>query len=357
VMLEEAAELAHMGTWEWDMDRRVITWSDEMYEIYGVDRATFVPTPESVLGRVSEDDRATLDSALDALRESGEMPHTEWRVERPDGTARWVVGTARRTAEAEAGPPRYVGTVRDVTDERDTRDELGAVHAVSETLAEWETFEEAVEELLSRIGTALGWVVGALWMPDERLGRLRCRWFWSAPGVDTREFETATRTLSLSRGPDSPPGEAWSSGAPVWVMDAGADPTVQRRSMATVAGLRGGVAFPIAADGQILGCLEFYGHDVRTVGNRLLRTLAALGEEMGRFLIRRGLHLRPSSVTPREREVLQLAARGRSTPQIAEDLVISQSTVKTHFEKIYDRLGVSDRPAAVAEGFRRGLLT
>ena len=140
-------------------------------------------------------------------------------------------------------------------------------------------------------------------------------------------------------------------------MDAAADPTVQRRLMATVAGLRGGVAFPIAADGQVLGCLEFYGQDVREVGDRLLRTLAALGEEMGRFLIRRGLHLRPSSITPREREVLQLAARGRSTPQIAEDLVISQSTVKTHFEKIYDRLGVSDRPAAVAEGFRRGLLT
>jgi DNA-binding CsgD family transcriptional regulator len=306
---------------------------------------------------VSEEDRPALDAAIDVLRETGEMPRTEWRVVRPDGVARWVVGTARVSSKAEGEPRRLVGTVRDVTEDRVTRDELGAMHAVAETLAGWENFEEAVEELLSRIGKALGWVAGALWMPDERGGRLRCRWFWSAPCLDGADFEAATRALSFSRGPESPPGEAWSTGAPVWIADAAADPAFQRRSAAAAAGLRGGVAFPISDDDRILGCLEFYGREVRPFGDRFLRTLAALGDEMGRFLARRGFHLRPSSVTPREREILQLAARGRSTPQIAEDLVISQSTVKTHFEKIYDRLGVSDRPAAVAEGFRRGLLT
>ena len=55
--------------------------------------------------------------------------------------------------------------------------------------------------------------------------------------------------------------------------------------------------------------------------------------------------------------MLQLAAHGLSTPEIAKKLVISQSTVKTHFEKLYYRLAVRDRAAAVAEGFRRGLIT
>jgi PAS domain S-box-containing protein len=61
-------------------------------------------------------------------------------------------------------------------------------------------------------------------------------------------------------------------------------------------------------------------------------------------------------LTPREQEVLQLAADGGSTRTIAEVLVISPTTVKTHLEHVYDKLGVRDRGAAVAEGLRNGLI-
>jgi DNA-binding CsgD family transcriptional regulator len=62
------------------------------------------------------------------------------------------------------------------------------------------------------------------------------------------------------------------------------------------------------------------------------------------------------SLTPRQREVLQLAAEGFSAPGIAEQLVLSASTVGTHFENIYERLGTGDRAAAVAKGMRLGLI-
>jgi DNA-binding CsgD family transcriptional regulator len=61
-------------------------------------------------------------------------------------------------------------------------------------------------------------------------------------------------------------------------------------------------------------------------------------------------------LTPREIELLQLAADGLSGPQIAELLVLSPSTVKTHFENIYRKVGVSDRAGAVAKGMRQGLI-
>jgi len=63
-----------------------------------------------------------------------------------------------------------------------------------------------------------------------------------------------------------------------------------------------------------------------------------------------------ASLTPRQHEVLQLAADGFSAGGIAEQLVLSLSTVKTHFGDIYDRLDVADRAAAVAEGMRLGLI-
>jgi two-component system, NarL family, nitrate/nitrite response regulator NarL len=62
------------------------------------------------------------------------------------------------------------------------------------------------------------------------------------------------------------------------------------------------------------------------------------------------------ALTAREREILELTAAGRSAPQIARELFVSTATVKTHLQHLYEKLGVSDRAAAVAEAMRRGLL-
>jgi two-component system nitrate/nitrite response regulator NarL len=65
---------------------------------------------------------------------------------------------------------------------------------------------------------------------------------------------------------------------------------------------------------------------------------------------------RRPTLSKREREVLERAATGLSAPAIARELSISTATVKTHLRNIYDKLGVSERAAAVAEAMRRGLL-
>ena len=72
------------------------------------------------------------------------------------------------------------------------------------------------------------------------------------------------------------------------------------------------------------------------------------------------IRLRAQSQAPalsaRERQVLQAFSRGLSIPQTAAELYIEPSTVKTHTQRLYEKLGVSDRAAAVAEAMRRGLL-
>jgi two-component system nitrate/nitrite response regulator NarL len=61
-------------------------------------------------------------------------------------------------------------------------------------------------------------------------------------------------------------------------------------------------------------------------------------------------------LSARELEVLHLTAAGLSAPAIGRELHLSPETIKTHLRNVYDKLGVSDRAAAVAEGMRRGLL-
>ena len=61
-------------------------------------------------------------------------------------------------------------------------------------------------------------------------------------------------------------------------------------------------------------------------------------------------------LTPREREILRLIADGKSFPDIAAALFLGVTTVKTHVQHVYEKLGVSDRAAAVAEAMRKRLI-
>ena len=64
----------------------------------------------------------------------------------------------------------------------------------------------------------------------------------------------------------------------------------------------------------------------------------------------------PEALTPRELEVLGLLAQGKSNPQIAQELVISRATAKTHVERIIGKLGVSDRTQAALRAIELGLV-
>ena len=63
-----------------------------------------------------------------------------------------------------------------------------------------------------------------------------------------------------------------------------------------------------------------------------------------------------AQLTRREAEVLRLLAEGRTAGRIGEELHLSEATVKTHLHNLYEKLGVSDRAAAVATAMRWGLL-
>ncbi|KAB2591521.1 MULTISPECIES: response regulator [Streptomyces] len=63
-----------------------------------------------------------------------------------------------------------------------------------------------------------------------------------------------------------------------------------------------------------------------------------------------------AALSAREREVLELVAKGTTNREIAAELFISEATVKTHLTHIFAKLGTKDRAAAVAVGYDRGIL-
>ena len=85
-------------------------------------------------------------------------------------------------------------------------------------------------------------------------------------------------------------------------------------------------------------------------------TRAVIEEFARRAAARRRAPPPLAELTPREREVLALLARGLSNPEICEQLVISEATAKTHVAHILQKLGLRDRVQAVIYAYESGRL-
>ena len=113
---------------------------------------------------------------------------------------------------------------------------------------------------------------------------------------------------------------------------------------------------PATYGDEVLAVLTFASHRQAVTTDQFMRSMLGIGYEIGHFLARRRGELSAPALSPRELQVLQLSATGYARRQIAEEIGLSEATVKTHFEHIYDKLGVRDRASAVGEALRQGLI-
>jgi DNA-binding NarL/FixJ family response regulator len=272
---------------------------------------------------------------------------------RPDGAVHDLRATMAVVEKGDDGTPVILGSVQDLTEQRRFEREIAARLAVSEALDGWEDFECGAERLLRDLGEALSCDVGALWLPCEE--GLAVRTFWQDDSLDLEEFENKTEELRFPRG-DGLIGRVWETLEPAILPDLSAVDQYPRRVATEPAGLRGAVVLPACDGDDLMAVIEFYSRDEVVATDSLRRLLAGVGNEVGRFLVRHRGELAAIALTPREREILQLAAHGHSGRRIAELLVVSPATVKTHFEHAYQKLEVSDRASAVAKALRLGLI-
>jgi DNA-binding CsgD family transcriptional regulator len=231
--------------------------------------------------------------------------------------------------------------------------EIAAHLAVATALSEWDSLEAGGTRLLRELAAALDFAVGVLWLPRSDV--LEPGLFCALPLSGTPEYERATRGLRLPLGIGLP-GEAWMRREPVAFEGLVTNNRFVRREAAGLEGLNFGLAIPALIGREVLAVVELCSRYEAQLTERLRSLLVGVAYELGGFLAQRRAVLRPPLLTPRQLEVLQLASWGLSSPQIADQLVISSATVKTHFEHIYQKLGVSDRAAAVAQALRQGLL-
>ena len=113
--LNEVEATAQLGSWSWDIEADVVSWSDELYRIHGLAPQAMPMSYGSFLELIHPDDRHILEEAVQRCYLDGEPYITTHRVVLPDGRLRWHQGRGRGVM-SDGRPVRMFGTGQDVTD-------------------------------------------------------------------------------------------------------------------------------------------------------------------------------------------------------------------------------------------------
>ena len=135
--LAKAQQITHVGSWEWDLATNTVTWSDELYRIYGFEPRSREITFEFFLSCLHPDDRGRVRAEVTvALERGGPFAYPE-RILRPDGSVRELDTEGDVVRDAEGRTVGLIGTCRDITDERG-RIYADIVHHMQIGLSVWE---------------------------------------------------------------------------------------------------------------------------------------------------------------------------------------------------------------------------
>ncbi|MDO8349838.1 MAG: transporter substrate-binding domain-containing protein [Gallionella sp.] len=121
--LMQSQRIAHIGSWIYDMEHN-ITWSDEMYRIFGVSHGSFMLNAESFIGLIHPDDQAAMQSWVARCMSGQEPPALVFRCAWPDGTVHYIEGQGELLLNDNGTPCLMSGTGQDITERKEAERRL-----------------------------------------------------------------------------------------------------------------------------------------------------------------------------------------------------------------------------------------
>ena len=123
-LLQEAQRLSHMGSWKLDFETYTLTWSDEVYNIFGLDKKEFEPSYEKFLSIIHPDDREKVDNAYKNSLKTKKPYKILHRLSMKDGSIKYVDESCETTFDSFGNPLISIGTVQDVSSQKILEDKL-----------------------------------------------------------------------------------------------------------------------------------------------------------------------------------------------------------------------------------------
>ena len=124
-----AQSAAHIGTFEWNIQTGVNTWTPELQAIYGLPPSGFGGTQTAFENLVHPDDRAAVVELVDDSLRTGRPTNAEWRVIWADGSVHWIAGRWQVFMNESGKPSRMIGVNLDVTERKRAEEALFEVNS------------------------------------------------------------------------------------------------------------------------------------------------------------------------------------------------------------------------------------
>ncbi|NEQ75224.1 MAG: diguanylate cyclase [Okeania sp. SIO2C9] len=116
--LQEAQKIAHLGNWEYDLKTQKITWSDEVFRIFGLNPSRGEPTYLEWVEMFTLESQKIWDKNVILILEKAESCECEYQIIRPDGTLRYIYTQATLIVDSNSEPIGIFGTVLDITERK-----------------------------------------------------------------------------------------------------------------------------------------------------------------------------------------------------------------------------------------------
>lgn len=199
--LNRAQEVAHVGSWYLDVTRNRLTWSDEVFRIFGIPK-TSVLTYDIFLDMVHPEDRERVNRAWNAAM-SGAPYDVEHRI-RVNGEVRWVRERAKVEFDSAGNAVEGIGTVQDITERKRAEEEIRTLNTELEQrvvarTAELEAANKLKDELLLREQTATRELTAAREREIEIGYRIQQTLLLDQPPQDIPGLRVAALTIPSQR--------------------------------------------------------------------------------------------------------------------------------------------------------------
>jgi PAS domain S-box-containing protein len=281
--LNKAQAIAHIGSWNLDLTRDRLTWSDEVFRIFGVPAGTPL-TYESFLAAIHPADREAVDKAWTAALR-GAPYDIEHRIV-VGGAVKWVRERAEVECDTDGRALRGTGTVQDISERKGAQQELVRLNRALRALSLCNgaliraTEEPAWLDHICRIiveetGHRFCWVGRA---EDDEARTVRAV---ARAGVDEGYLaEVGVTWADVPRG-RGPVGTAIRTGRTQIVKDTAADPSFAPwRVDASKRGYASVIAIPLVVDGGTFGALAIYAAEADAFSDQEVALLTELADDL-----------------------------------------------------------------------------
>jgi len=234
----------------------------------------------------AENDRAALAAALVLLR-SGDIVRWEGELNqlRADGARVPVAIAITRASGHAGGEPLLLVQETDISARRRVDGLRDCLVAVRHVIVSGSPWEQALPQLLSSICAYLGWELAQFWLVDSGRQGIQVRQSWHREATGYDNFREQSRKAPISMG-SGLLGRVWQSGVVAALEDLAVANDYDRSDIASGAGLRSMLAFPLVEGGSVVGVIELLSDHPRVVQDDEVTMLSTAGVEIGQFIRR-----------------------------------------------------------------------